>query len=180
MSAGDVPTARADGRRWGEAARPPWHLWVVGVLTLLITSVGVVDFVAARSVSQEYFDSLGYGAEQVIINRPAELTVDGMAKGYCAYMVRQDGTLANLNAKFDDNSGLLSFGGTLTGPVIVTDKALTATAVSAGGNGTTSGSGSGSGSTQNPATGAADFIGVAAALLVITGVSAAAISLKKD
>lgn len=65
MSAGDVPTARADGRRWGEAARPPWHLWVVGVLTLLITSVGVVDFVAARSVSQEYFDSLGYGAEQV-------------------------------------------------------------------------------------------------------------------
>ena len=106
--------------------------------------------------------------------------MDGMAKGYCAYMVRQDGTLANLNAKFDDNSGLLSFGGTLTGPVIVTDKALTATAVSAGGNGTTSGSGSGSGSTQNPATGAADFIGVAAALLVITGVSAAAISLKKD
>ena len=124
--------------------------------------------------------SYGYGAEQVIINRPAELTVDGMTKGYCAYMVRQDGTLANLNAKFDDNSGLLSFGGTLTGPVIVTDKALTATAVSAGGNGTTSGSGSGSGSTQNPATGAADFIGVAAALLVITGVSAAAISLKKD
>lgn len=125
--------------------------------------------------------SYGYGAEQVIINRPAELTVDGMAKGYCAYMVRQDGTLANLNAKFDDNSGLLSFGGTLTGPVIVTDKALTATAVSAGGNGTTAGgSGSGSGSTQNPSTGAADFIGVAAALLVITGVSAAAISLKKD
>ena len=36
--------------------------------------------------------SYGYGAEQVIINRPAEITVDGMAKGYNAYMVREDGS----------------------------------------------------------------------------------------
>ena len=74
------------------------------------------------------------------------------------------------------------FGGTLTGTVILNDKALAASSITvAPGNGSSSGSGSnGSGSNQNPATGANDVVGVAAALLVITGVSAAAISLKKD
>lgn len=128
---------------------------------------------AGASVKASY----GYGAEQVIINRPAEITVDGMANGYNAYMVREDGSLVNLNAKFNATTGLLNFSGTLSGPVIVTDKALTATSISVdtGNNG-----GSGNGSSQNPATGANDIVGVAAALLVITGVSAAAISLKKD
>ena len=126
--------------------------------------------------------SYGYGAEQVILNRPAEITVDGMTGGYNAYMVREDGSLLDLKAKFDANTGLMSFGGTLTGPVIVTDKALAASSITvAPGNGSSSGSGSnGSGSSQNPSTGANDIVGVAAALLVITGVSAAAISLKKD
>lgn len=55
--------------------------------------------------------SYGYGAEQVIINRPAEITVDGMAKGYNAYMVREDGSLQSLSAKFNEGTGLLSFGG---------------------------------------------------------------------
>ena len=123
--------------------------------------------------------SYGYGAEQVIINRPAEITVDGMAKGYNAYMVREDGSLQSLSAKFNEGTGLLSFGGTLTGPVIVTDKALTATTTSNSGNSGSNGSNSNGGS-QNPATGANDIVGVAAALVVITGVSAAAISLKKD
>ena len=97
-------------------------------------------------------------------------------------MVREDGSLLDLKAKFDANTGLMSFGGTLTGPVIVTDKALAASSITvAPGNGSSSGSGSnGSGSSQNPSTGANDIVGVAAALLVITGVSAAAISLKKD
>ena len=120
--------------------------------------------------------SYGYSAEQTIINRPVEIVVDGMAKGYNAYMVRADGTLANLNAKFDADTGLLSFGGTLTGPVIVTDKALTATSSGTGSDSTGNGGSSG---TQNPATGANDIVGVAAALAVVAGISAAAISLKK-
>lgn len=120
--------------------------------------------------------SYGYSAEQTIINRPVEIVVDGMAKGYNAYMVRTDGTLANLNAKFDADTGLLSFGGTLTGPVIVTDKALTATSSGTGSDSTGNGGSSG---TQNPATGANDIVGVAAALAVVAGISAAAISLKK-
>ena len=119
--------------------------------------------------------SYGYGAEQVIINRPAEITVDGMAKGYNAYMVREDGSLQSLGAKFNEATGLLSFGGTLTGPVIVTDKALTATTTSNSGNSGSNGSNSNGGS-QNPATGANDIVGVAAALVVITGVSAAAMA----
>lgn len=150
---------------------------------------GTVNYTALSPVAQKALNdnltkagasvkaSYGYGAEQVIINRPAEITVDGMANGYNAYMVREDGSLVNLNAKFNATTGLLNFGGTLSGPVIVTDKALTATSISVdtGNNG-----GSGNGSSQNPATGANDIVGVAAALLVITGVSAAAISLKKD
>ena len=105
--------------------------------------------------------------------------MDGMAKGYNAYMVREDGSLQSLSAKFNEGTGLLSFGGTLTGPVIVTDKALTATTTSNSGNSGSNGSNSNGGS-QNPATGANDIVGVAAALVVITGVSAAAISQKKD
>ena len=93
--------------------------------------------------------------------------MDGMAKGYNAYMVREDGSLQSLSAKFNEGTGLLSFGGTLTGPVIVTDKALTATTTSNSGNSGSNGSNS-------------NGVGVAAALVVITGVSAAAISLKKD
>ena len=77
------------------------------------------------------------------------------------------------------NPNHFAFGGTLTGPVIVTDKALTATTTSNSGNSGSNGSNSNGGS-QNPATGANDIVGVAAALVVITGVSAAAISLKKD
>jgi len=42
-----------------------------------------------------------------------EITVDGMASGYNAYMVREDGSLLDLKAKFDANTGLLSFGGSV-------------------------------------------------------------------
>ena len=82
------------------------------------------------------------------------------------YMVNADGSVTDLNAKFDDNK-VLTATATLTGPVIVTDKAMTAT-------GTT-----GTGTTTNPGTGANDVVGVAAALAVVALVSGAAISLKK-
>ena len=108
--------------------------------------------------------------------------MDGMAKGYNAYMVREDGSLQSLSAKFNEGTGLLSFGGTLTGPVIVTDKALTATTTSNSGNSGSNGSNSSNGSSFICSSGFSitSVFSIAAALVVITGVSAAAISLKKD
>ena len=102
----------------------------------------------------------------VLPYKAVTLTFDGAKDGYKMYMVNADGSVVDLNAKFDDNK-VLTATATLTGPVIVTDKALTAT-------GTTT-----PGTTTNPGTGANDIVGVAAALAVVALVSGAAISLKK-
>ena len=102
----------------------------------------------------------------VVPNKAVTLTADGAKDGYKMYMVKADGSVVDLGAKFDDNK-VLTATATLTGPVIVTDKALTASA------GTTTGT------TTNPGTGANDVVGVAAALAVVALVSGAAISLKK-
>ena len=102
----------------------------------------------------------------VLPYKAVTLTFDGAKDGYKMYMVNADGSVVDLNAKFDDNK-VLTATATLTGPVIVTDKALTAT-------GTTAGT-----TTTNPGTGANDVVGVAAALAVVALVSGAAISLKK-
>ena len=99
-------------------------------------------------------------------SKAVTLTYDGAKDNYKMYMVKADGSVVDLNAKFDDNK-VLTATATLTGPVIVTDKALTAV-------GTTS-----TGTTTNPGTGANDVVGVAAALAVVALVSGAAISLKK-
>ena len=95
-----------------------------------------------------------------------EISVDEAKEGYTLYMINADGSLKNLNAKIDDN-GVLRATAKVTGPVVLTDKALTAT-------GTTT-----PGTTTNPGTGANDVVGVAAALAVVALVSGAAISLKK-
>ena len=102
----------------------------------------------------------------VVPYKAVTVTFDGAKDGYKMYMVNADGSVTDLNAKFDDNK-VLTATATLTGPVIVTDKAMTAT-------GTT-----GTGTTTNPGTGANDVVGVAAALAVVALVSGAAISLKK-
>ena len=102
----------------------------------------------------------------VLPYKAVTLTFDGAKDSYKMYMVKADGSVVDLNAKFDDNK-VLTATATLTGPVIVTDKALTATGTAAG---TT---------TTNPGTGANDVVGVAAALAVVALVSGAAISLKK-
>ena len=99
-------------------------------------------------------------------SKAVTLAVDNAKDGYKMYMVKADGSVVDLNAKFDDNK-VLTATATLTGPVIVTDKALTAV-------GTTT-----PGTTTNPGTGANDVVGVAAALAVVALVSGAAISLKK-
>lgn len=116
--------------------------------------------------------SYGYDVSQTIINKSVNVSVDGMKEGYRAYMVKADGTVTDLSAKFESSTGLLSFTTTITGPIIVTDKALTATPTDNGG--------SGNGNTNNPETGANDVVGVAVALAIVAAASAAALSLKKD
>ena len=101
----------------------------------------------------------------VVPDATVELSLEKAPEGAKMYMVKADGSVVDLGAKFDAD-GVLVATAKLTGPVIVTDKALTA---SAGTNGTTT----------NPGTGANDGVGVAAALAVVALVSGAAISLKK-
>ena len=103
---------------------------------------------------------------ELMPNKAVSITVDGAKDGYKVYMVKADGSVVDLGATFNANK-VLTATATLTGPVIVTDKALTATAAPAGSN------------TTNPGTGANDVVGVAAALAVVALVSGAAISLKK-
>ena len=98
-------------------------------------------------------------------NAPIAIYVDNQKEGAKLYMVNADGTLKDLNAKFDDNK-VLTATATITGPVILSDKALTSTSTETG-------------TTTNPGTGANDVVGVAAALAVVALVSGAAISLKK-
>ena len=95
-----------------------------------------------------------------------EISVDEAKEGYTLYMINADGSLKNLNAKIDDN-GVLRATAKVTGPVVLSDKALTAATTTT------------PGSTTNPGTGANDVVGVAAALAVVALVSGAAISLKK-
>ena len=103
---------------------------------------------------------------ELMPSKAVTLTYDGAKDSYKMYMVKADGSVVDLNDKFDDNK-VLTATATLTGPVIVTDKALTATGTAAGST------------TTNPGTGANDVVGVAAALAVVALVSGAAISLKK-
>ena len=103
---------------------------------------------------------------ELMPSKAVTLTYDGAKDNYKMYMVKADGSVVDLNAKFDANK-VLTATATLTGPVIVTDKALTATGTAAGST------------TTNPGTGANDVVGVAAALAVVALVSGAAISLKK-
>ena len=123
--------------------------------TVMFTNLGTVIIVANSQLENE-----------MMPNKAVTLTYDGAKDSYKMYMVKADGSVVDLNAKFDANK-VLTATAVLTGPVIVTDKALTAT-------GTTS-----TGTTTNPGTGANDIVGVAAALAVVALVSGAAISLKK-
>ena len=95
-----------------------------------------------------------------------DVVVNNAKEGSKLYMVTSAG-LVDLGAKFDDN-GVLKATVKVTGPIIMSDVALTSTNASTG-----------TGTTTNPGTGANDVVGVAAALAVVALVSGAAISLKK-
>ena len=127
----------------------------------------VIDKVNTNAYNNDASYELVFSGEgKFVPNVPVTFYVNGCEAGAAMYMVNADGTLKNLNAKLNSN-GVLVATTTVTGPIIVSDAALTAT-------GTTE-----TGTTTNPGTGANDVVGVAAALAVVALVSGAAISLKK-
>ena len=101
----------------------------------------------------------------IVPNAVVDVVVNNAKEGSKLYMVTSAG-LVDLGAKFDDN-GVLKATVKVTGPIIMSDKALTAATTTP------------AGTTTNPGTGANDVVGVAAALAVVALVSGAAISLKK-
>ena len=135
--------------------------------------VSVPDYEINEKVEDELYNKTAayetvIAAGAVVPNGTnVEISVDEAKEGYSLYMIAADGSLKNLNAKIDDN-GVLRATAKVTGPVILTDKAL-----AVAGTTTTPGT------TTNPGTGANDVVGVAAALAVVALVSGAAISLKK-
>jgi hypothetical protein len=45
--------------------RPPWHLWLVGVIALLFNAIGVFDFVMSMTQGARYMASAGMTAAQI-------------------------------------------------------------------------------------------------------------------
>jgi hypothetical protein len=45
--------------------RTPWHLWLVGVLSLLWNGFGAFDFTMSATRGEEYYRSMGATAEQI-------------------------------------------------------------------------------------------------------------------
>jgi hypothetical protein len=55
-------TTFVDSRR---GSRAPWHLWVVGVLTLLWNGFGVYDFTMSLTQGEPYLRSMGMSDAQI-------------------------------------------------------------------------------------------------------------------
>ena len=49
----------------GERVSTPWHLWVVGVVTLLWNSFGCVDYTMTQTRQDEWFAQMGMTAAQL-------------------------------------------------------------------------------------------------------------------
>ena len=49
----------------GATARTPWHLWAVGILSLLWNLFGVFDFSMSLSQGEAYFRSMGMTEPQI-------------------------------------------------------------------------------------------------------------------
>lgn len=43
----------------------PWHLWMVGLLLLLVNGIGAYDYVQTRRHNVGYFEYQGYGPAQI-------------------------------------------------------------------------------------------------------------------
>lgn len=56
--------------------RTPWHLWVVGVISLLWNTFGAYDYVMSKLSPQSYFHQMGLSDASVayMMNFPAWLT----------------------------------------------------------------------------------------------------------
>ncbi len=91
----------------------------------------------------------------------------------------KSGKLVKSAAKWDEDSGSWVLKTKTLGSYVISDKELKSPAGTSGSGSSGSGS-SNSGSVSNPDTGANDVVGVATALAVVTLVSAAALSLKKN
>jgi hypothetical protein len=48
-----------------QPARTPWHLWVVGILSLLWNAYGGYDYVMSETGNLDYFKMNGMGAEEM-------------------------------------------------------------------------------------------------------------------
>lgn len=48
-----------------ETVRTPWHLWLVGVVSLLWNAFGAYDYTITNLRNQAYLDSMGYPAEGI-------------------------------------------------------------------------------------------------------------------
>lgn len=48
-----------------ERARVPWHLWVIGLVSLLWNCYGAYDYVMTETGDVAYFESMGFGAEEL-------------------------------------------------------------------------------------------------------------------
>lgn len=87
-----------------------------------------------------------------------------------------DGKLTKIDSKLDADTSTLSFTAKKLGRFVITDKEIKDTIVVEGSN---NGTGTGTGN-KNPNTGANDFVGVAAAMAVISLVAAGAVVLRKN
>ena len=47
------------------SAKAPWHLWVVGIVSLLWNAIGAYDYTMTNLRNQAYLDSMGYPAEGI-------------------------------------------------------------------------------------------------------------------
>ena len=45
--------------------KPPWHIWLIGVLAVLFNSVGVFDFLMSLAQGAEYQASAGMTPDQI-------------------------------------------------------------------------------------------------------------------
>lgn len=47
----------------GLARKTPWHLWVVGVISLLWNAIGAWDYTQTRLRNMDYLESMGFNEE---------------------------------------------------------------------------------------------------------------------
>jgi hypothetical protein len=45
--------------------KPPWHLWLIGVIAVLFNSIGVFDFVMSMAQGADYLASAGMTPDQI-------------------------------------------------------------------------------------------------------------------